>query len=971
MTNAATNEDTQTTGGLVITRNPVDGAEVTHFQITGITNGSLFQNNGTTPIANGDFITFAQANAGLKFTPAANFFGTGSFVVQGATNGAGAGLGTAVTAIITVNPIADTPSVTNATTNEDTQTTSGLVVSRNVADGAEVTHFKITNILNGTLFQNNGTTPIVNGDFITFAQGNAGLKFTPSSNFFGTGSFDVQASLGNSNGGLGGGVVTATITVNPVADIPSVTNAITVNNAQTTSGLVISRNVADGAEVTNFKITGITNGTLFQNDGTTPIASGGFITFAQGNAGLKFTPANNFIGNGQFTIQASLSAGDAGLGGGTVNAVITVSKANTTTTITNAGALAAQTTAGQAYAVTWSVAVTAPGSGTPTGNVTVTDGTDICTAPLAALTCNLTSTTGGVKSVTASYAGDANFNASTSAGVPHTVVITISGNIRQFPGLANVLPGVTVTLSGGAQTSTSTDASGNYQFINLPGVGTYTVTPTGLGKTYDPVSRTYTNLSTNITNADFAAYEAGGIPRDLRVVTSYTGQGQNVTVPIVMTSLGTEGTIAFSINYDINPLVAPPTVTCGSAAGACLVTTNTTVSGKIGITVTPAAALSAGQREVAKLTFQTLPTPISNTPLTFGDTPTVRTIRNAAGDPVPATYTDGKVVFALGFESDVAGRPTGDGFVNASDVAMIRQFVVGNLVPDPNFNEFQRLDAAPLATKGDGLLDATDLVLAGNVSANPSTIQTVGGPFLPVTPAPLALTSMPDAGRTMRVVSAAANTGSQVTIPVELDAQGNETAASFTLNFDPMKLGNPSISSGSGVPAGTTLTTNTATPGRVTVLVDSANAFAPTGTKQVITITFDVAAKCRFGQHGPLTFGNDPTPASVSSAAGVSLATAYQNGFVAISGPNGTGVTISGRVLAPNGSGLRNVSVRITDQNGIARTATTSAFGFYSFDGIAPGAPYTMIVLSRQFRFAPRTVQVTGNLTDVDFVGLE
>ena len=40
--------------------------------------------------------------------------------------------------------IANTPSVTPATTNEDTQTTSGLVITKNAVDGAEVTHFKIT-----------------------------------------------------------------------------------------------------------------------------------------------------------------------------------------------------------------------------------------------------------------------------------------------------------------------------------------------------------------------------------------------------------------------------------------------------------------------------------------------------------------------------------------------------------------------------------------------------------------------------------------------------------------------------------------------------------------------------------------------------------------------------------------------------------------------------------------------------------
>src|SRR5882724_11058425 len=263
VTGATTTVNTQTTSGLVITTNPVDGAEVNNFKITGITNGTLFKNDGTTQLNNGDFITFAEGNAGLKFTPAANLFSpttTFSFQAQGATDGLGNGTGAAGTGTITVNAVADTPSVTNATTNEDTQTTSGLVISRNAADSTEVTHFKITGITNGTLFQNNGTTQINNGDFITFAQGNAGLKFTPAANLFSpttTFSFTVQASTSNVDAGLGGSTVNATITVNPIADTPSVTNATTQLNTQTTSGLVISRNVADSSEVTHFKITNI------------------------------------------------------------------------------------------------------------------------------------------------------------------------------------------------------------------------------------------------------------------------------------------------------------------------------------------------------------------------------------------------------------------------------------------------------------------------------------------------------------------------------------------------------------------------------------------------------------------------------------------------------------------------------------------------------------------------------------------
>ncbi len=60
---------------------------------------------------------------------------------------------------ITVNPVADTPSVTDTSTLEDTQTTSGLTISLNPADGPEVTHFKITSITGGNLYQNDGTTP--------------------------------------------------------------------------------------------------------------------------------------------------------------------------------------------------------------------------------------------------------------------------------------------------------------------------------------------------------------------------------------------------------------------------------------------------------------------------------------------------------------------------------------------------------------------------------------------------------------------------------------------------------------------------------------------------------------------------------------------------------------------------------------------------------------------------------------------
>ena len=76
-------------------------------------------------------------------------------------------------------------------------------------------------------------------------------------------------------------------------------------------------------------------------------------------------------------------------------------------------------------------------------------------------------------------------------------------------------------------------------------------------------------------------------------------------------------------------------------------------------------------------------------------------------------------------------------------------------------------------------------------------------------------------------------------------------------------------------------------------------------------------------------------------------------------------------MLTPDGRGLRNATVSVTDPQGIVRTTTTSSFGLFSFDGIVTGAQYTISVASRFYRYTPQTVQVNDNLTLADFVGLE
>src|SRR5207248_4861343 len=187
ITDKATNEDTQ----LQFTFNVGGAANITSVTATSA-NTALVPNNAANIAVSGSGSTRT-----LTINPVANQFGMSTITVT--VNGASSQSMTD-TFLLTVNPVADTPSVTNATTLVNTQSTSGLVISRNAADGAEVTNFKITSITGGTLFKNNGTTQINNvNPFITFAEGNTGLKFTPALNSNANGSFQLKASLNNTD----------------------------------------------------------------------------------------------------------------------------------------------------------------------------------------------------------------------------------------------------------------------------------------------------------------------------------------------------------------------------------------------------------------------------------------------------------------------------------------------------------------------------------------------------------------------------------------------------------------------------------------------------------------------------------------------------------------------------------------------------------------------------------------------------
>ena len=105
--------------------------------------------------------------------------------------------------------------------------------------------------------------------------------------------------------------------------------------------------------------------------------------------------------------------------GSTNTVALTVSKANTTPTITLD--TPDPSNVGQAVTVNFTVTANSPGAGTPTGNVSISDGVDSATATVASGTVTITLNTAGNRTLTATYAGNANYNGGVSAGVAHVV----------------------------------------------------------------------------------------------------------------------------------------------------------------------------------------------------------------------------------------------------------------------------------------------------------------------------------------------------------------------------------------------------------------------------------------------------------------------------------------------------------------------------------------------------------------------
>ena len=351
----------------------------------------------------------------------------------------------------------------------------------------------------------------------------------------------------------------------------------------------------------------------------------------------------------------------------------------------------------------------------------------------------------------------------------------------------------------------------------------------------------------------------------------------------------------------------------------------------------------------------------------------------ADGSGTVTIVNDDGVVPAGPTEGDIVGddgSPAGGGGVQANDVTIISQMFLGNIAPPVTTpNQFQRADVN--IPCGNGGIDAGDVDLISDWALDGTfTPPAACGPTAPGVPAivnPVETSGIfgPDAvGRIIRAVSVKATPGQTITMSFVIDSQGNEGTVQTSVVFPTSILSNPVVALGSGAPSGSGVGTNTSQVaiGRIGVQVFGPNSYAA-GTRQMFTITFNVAPGALPGTY-PVTFSGTPSPQSVSAASGGAIITdvTYEPGNIVIN-TTAAGVKVSGRVTAPNGQGLRNATVVMTDSKGDRRTAVTSSFGIYTFEDVEAGESYVIGVSARRYRFNSRVVNVSDTLADVDFVG--
>lgn len=324
-------------------------------------------------------------------------------------------------------------------------------------------------------------------------------------------------------------------------------NPQVVSAADTSTSVTSSQNPSVFGESVTFTATlspvspgsGTPTGTVTFLDSGMSIGTGSL-------TGGVATLATSTLGVGSHSITTTYG-GDAGFNGSDGALTGTpqvVTKANTTTTVSSTS----PSIVGQAVTFTATLAVTAPGAGTPTGNFAFTsDGVAVAgcgTVAVATGTCVITETAAGTHTAVATYSGDADFATSTgsttqSVNIASTTTVLTLSPASGVVGGENVT-GTAVVTAVAPGTGTPT---GSVTFFDGSTVIGSTTLVSGAGGD----EATFTSAFTTGTHSITATYNAD---------TDYSGSTSSPSTLDV-----TAGSASVSLSSSPNPAVAGEDVT--------------------------------------------------------------------------------------------------------------------------------------------------------------------------------------------------------------------------------------------------------------------------------------------------------------------------------------------------------------------------------------------------------------------------
>lgn len=81
-------------------------------------------------------------------------------------------------------------------------------------------------------------------------------------------------------------------------------------------------------------------------------------------------------------------------------------------------------------------------------------------------------------------------------------------------------------------------------------------------------------------------------------------------------------------------------------------------------------------------------------------------------------------------------------------------------------------------------------------------------------------------------------------------------------------------------------------------------------------------------------------------------------------------VSIGGRVMTMSGRGIMNVRLSLTDSQGNARMATSTAFGYYHFDDVQAGETYIISASAKRYTFSlqSQALNINEDTEEINFI---